>query len=225
MFSIFYAQWIQYIVWGKKQNTPRVALTDNYPSEINILLWQNMKCFNKMKNKKYHTVETILKYHTVETILKYHTVAILKYHTVETILKYHTVETILKYHTVETILKNKHQNHRKRQNRYSYHTNTWPLIFLAWHRHFNKNWQGQTCPHEYNPSFLLKRCGHAWALHMWTKGKPHIQHANSPIMKNVIILNTTHNTLNHHHIEVAMCAQLSLLKRIADGLNHYPNIR
>ena len=53
-----------------------------------------MKCFNEMKNKKYHTVETILKYHTVETILK--------------------------YHTVETILKNKHQNHRKRQNRYSH---------------------------------------------------------------------------------------------------------
>ena len=128
-----------------------------------VLLWQNMKCFNKMKNKKYHTVETILKYHTVETILKYH-----------------TVETILKYHTVETILKNKHENHSKRQNRYSYHTNTWPLIFLAWHRHFNKNWQGQTCPHGYNPSFLLKRCGHASALHMWTKGKPHIQHGEQP---------------------------------------------
>ena len=51
MFSIFYAQWIQYIVWGKKQNTPRVALTDNYPSEINILLWQNMKCFSFWKTK------------------------------------------------------------------------------------------------------------------------------------------------------------------------------
>ena len=56
------------------------------------------------KNKKYHTVRTILKYHTVRTILKYHTVrTILKYHTVRTILKYHTVRTILKYHTVRTI--------------------------------------------------------------------------------------------------------------------------
>ena len=27
-----------------------------------------------MKNKKYHTVGTVLKYHTVGTVLKYHTV-------------------------------------------------------------------------------------------------------------------------------------------------------
>ena len=27
-----------------------------------------------MKNKKYHTVTTVLKYHTVTTVLKYHTV-------------------------------------------------------------------------------------------------------------------------------------------------------
>ena len=57
-----------------------------------------------MKNKKYHTVRTILKYYTVGTILKYYTVrTILKYYTVRTILKYHTVRTILKYHTVRTI--------------------------------------------------------------------------------------------------------------------------
>jgi hypothetical protein len=57
-----------------------------------------------MKNRKYHTVETVLKYHTVETVLKYHTVeTVIKYHTVETVLKYHTVETVLKYHTVETV--------------------------------------------------------------------------------------------------------------------------
>ena len=49
----------------------------------------------KMKNKKYHTVGTILKYHIVGTILKYHTVG--------TILKYHTVGIILKYQTVGTI--------------------------------------------------------------------------------------------------------------------------
>ena len=29
---------------------------------------------NKMKNKNYHTVETVQKYHTVETVQKYHTV-------------------------------------------------------------------------------------------------------------------------------------------------------
>jgi hypothetical protein len=27
-----------------------------------------------MKNKNYHTVETVQKYHTVETVQKYHTV-------------------------------------------------------------------------------------------------------------------------------------------------------
>ena len=36
--------------------------------------------WNKMKNKKYHTVGTVLKYHTVGTVLKYHTVGtVLKY--------------------------------------------------------------------------------------------------------------------------------------------------
>ena len=44
---------------------------------------------NKMKNKKYHTVRTVLKYHTVRTVLKYHTV--------RTVLKYHTVRTVLKF--------------------------------------------------------------------------------------------------------------------------------
>ena len=39
-----------------------------------------------MKNKKYHTVGTVLKYHTVGTGLKYHTVG--------TVLKYHTVGTV-----------------------------------------------------------------------------------------------------------------------------------
>ena len=43
---------------------------------------------NKMKNKKYHTVGTVLKYHTVRTVLKYHTVG--------TVVKYHTVRTVLK---------------------------------------------------------------------------------------------------------------------------------
>jgi hypothetical protein len=47
-----------------------------------------------MKNKKYHTVGTVLKYHTVGTVLKYHTVG--------TVLKYHTVGTVPKYHTVGT---------------------------------------------------------------------------------------------------------------------------
>jgi hypothetical protein len=51
--------------------------------------------FNKMKNKKYHTVGTVLKYHTVGTVLKYHTVG--------TVLKYNTVGTVLKYHTVGTV--------------------------------------------------------------------------------------------------------------------------
>jgi hypothetical protein len=46
------------------------------------------KVCDKMRNKKYHTVETVLKYHTAETVLKYHTV--------ETVLKYHTAETVLK---------------------------------------------------------------------------------------------------------------------------------
>ena len=32
----------------------------------------------------------------------------------------------------------KYQNRRKRQNRYPWHKNTRPLIFLAWYRHFNK---------------------------------------------------------------------------------------
>jgi hypothetical protein len=51
-----------------------------------------------MKNKKYHTVRTVLKYHTVRTVLKYHTVrTVLKYHTVRTVLKYHTVRTVLKF--------------------------------------------------------------------------------------------------------------------------------
>ena len=43
---------------------------------------------NKMKNKNYHTVETVQKYHTVETVQNYHTV--------ETVQKYHTVETVQK---------------------------------------------------------------------------------------------------------------------------------
>ena len=59
-----------------------------------------------MKNKKYHTVKTVLKYHIVGTILKYHAVrTVLKYHTVGTVLKYHTVGTVLKYHIVGTVLK------------------------------------------------------------------------------------------------------------------------
>ena len=54
----------------------------------------------KNKNKKYHTVGTVLRYHTVGTVLKYHTV--------RTVLKYHTVGTLLKYHTVGTVLKIPH---------------------------------------------------------------------------------------------------------------------
>ena len=57
---------------------------------------------NKIKNKKYYTVRTILKYYTVRTILKYYTVG--------TILKYYTVGTILKYHTVGTILTQVHDS-------------------------------------------------------------------------------------------------------------------
>ena len=65
---------------------------------------------NQMKNKKYHTVRTVLKYHTVRTVPKYHTVrTVLKYHTVRTVLKYHTVRTVLKYHTVRTVLKSNWQ--------------------------------------------------------------------------------------------------------------------
>jgi len=36
----------------------------------------------------------------------------------------------------------KYQHLRKWQNRYSKHTNTWLLTFMAWHRHFNNNWWG-----------------------------------------------------------------------------------
>jgi hypothetical protein len=42
---------------------------------------------NKMKNKKYYTVGTVLKYYTVGTVLKYYTVG--------TVLKYYTVGTVL----------------------------------------------------------------------------------------------------------------------------------
>ena len=86
----------------------------SYISLISVNLFSNQDysciiadhCFNKMRNKKYHTVGTVLKYHTVRTVLKYHTVrTVLKYHTVGTVLKYHTVGTVLKYHTVGTVLK------------------------------------------------------------------------------------------------------------------------
>jgi hypothetical protein len=36
------------------------------------------------------------------------------------------------------------------------------------------------------------------------KANPTYNTANSPIMKNVIILNTTHNTLNHHDYTPAL---------------------
>ena len=57
--------------------------------------------YNKMKNKKYHSVGTILKYHIVGTVLKYHTVG-----------------TILKYHTVRTIPKSKIKIAYRGKNRY-----------------------------------------------------------------------------------------------------------
>jgi hypothetical protein len=52
---------------------------------------------NKMKNKKYYTVGTVLKYYTVGTVLKYYTVG--------TVLKYYTVGTVPKYYTVGTVPK------------------------------------------------------------------------------------------------------------------------
>ena len=83
-----------------------------------------------MKNKKYHTVGTILKTTLSELFQKYHTVGtILKYHTVGTIPKIPhcrnnsknttLLEQFQKYHTVGTIPKIKYQIRRKRQNRYA----------------------------------------------------------------------------------------------------------
>ena len=39
----------------------------------------------------------------------------------------------------QNTFKSQQKKHRKRQNRYPQHTNIWPLIFLAWYRHFNKS--------------------------------------------------------------------------------------
>ena len=37
---------------------------------IYVAMEHPFKVCDKMRNKKYHTVETVLKYHTVETVLK-----------------------------------------------------------------------------------------------------------------------------------------------------------
>ena len=66
---------------------------------------------NKMKNKNYHTVETVQKYHTVETVQKYHTV--------ETVQK--SSRKIVETDKMDTL------------------TYQWSPTFLwAWYRHFNK---------------------------------------------------------------------------------------
>jgi len=46
------------------------------------------------------------------------------------------------YHYVGTVLKSNRKNRSEIQNRYPLHTNTLPLTFLTWYRHFNKEWQG-----------------------------------------------------------------------------------
>ena len=103
-----------------------------------------------MKNKKYHTVGTVLEYHTVGTVPKYHTIGtvpkyhtigtVLKYHTVGTVLKYHTVGTVPKYHTVGTVPKYHtvgtvpkcSKNRRKRSKIHTPNTQIkWKLTFLA----------------------------------------------------------------------------------------------
>ena len=102
-----------------------------------------------MKNRKYHSVGTVLKYHTIGTVLKYHTVGrVPKYHTVGTVLKYHTVGTVLKYHTVGTVSKSK-KNHRNvgkidTPSKHIYewptswlNTGTWLVKYISHLRHFS----------------------------------------------------------------------------------------
>jgi hypothetical protein len=43
-------------------------------TDTQVKTWYQNRRRNKMKNKKYHTVGTVLKYHTAGTVLKYHTV-------------------------------------------------------------------------------------------------------------------------------------------------------
>ena len=72
---------------------------------------------NKMKNKKYHTVRTVLtsylKYHTVRTVLT----SILKYHTIRIVLTSSKMEETCNIETPNTC--------------------TLKFNFLAWYRHLN----------------------------------------------------------------------------------------
>jgi hypothetical protein len=47
----------------------------------------------------------------------------------------------------------KHKNRRKRQKWYPNHTDTWPLPFITWYRHFNKK------TFEYTKGVIKKCCG------------------------------------------------------------------
>ena len=62
--------------------------------------------YNKMKNKKYHSVGTVPKYHPVGIVPKYHPVGIVpKYHPVGIVPKYHPVGIVPKYHPVGIVPK------------------------------------------------------------------------------------------------------------------------
>ena len=81
-----------------------VSVETFYRKRFSYTFLKRFNFWNKMKNKKYHTVGTVPKYHTVVTVPKYHTVGTVpKYHTVVTVPKYHTVGTVPKYHIVLTV--------------------------------------------------------------------------------------------------------------------------
>jgi hypothetical protein len=113
-------------------------------------------------------------------------------------------------------------NRRKRQHRYPWHTNTWPLPFLALYRHLKKMgeiklvlWTQTSSLSENRRSHFLQVSKMATLMHNKT---------NRVALKNVLILNIIHDILNFRSTEIVICIILDLIKRV-NGLSHHLNIK